>query len=274
MNSILTVASKEFYDGLRNRWLLSITFIFAIFSLGLSYYGSAASGIDGISSLNSTIASLSTLAVFLIPLIALLVSYDSFVGEKENGTLLLLLTYPITKGELLLGKFIGQGGIITVATLLGFGIGAVVLTQSLDTASVLSTFTVFISTAILLGLSFTAIAFIISLVVTEKSKAAGLALIIWFVFALVFDLVLLAALVGMEEGLTEQGLNQLMMFNPTDIFGLTNLSELALTESTSSGTLAIAVNSDIPQWQLYSLQTLWIAAPLAIAFMIFKRQKL
>ena len=85
MKQILTVASKEFHDGLRNRWLVSITLIFAILSLGLSYYGAAASGSIGVASLSTTIASLASLAVFLIPLIALLVSYDSFVGEQESG---------------------------------------------------------------------------------------------------------------------------------------------------------------------------------------------
>ncbi|MCJ8318623.1 MAG: hypothetical protein MJK12_03260 [Colwellia sp.] len=33
----------------------------------------------------------------------------------------MLLTYPLSKTQLLLGKFIGQGGIIALATLLGFG---------------------------------------------------------------------------------------------------------------------------------------------------------
>ena len=127
MNAILAVASKEFQDGLRNRWFVSITAVFAILSLGLSYYGAAASGGEGGGSLSSTIASLSSLAVFLIPLIALLLSYDSFVGEQEAGTLLLLLTYPLSKGQLLLGKFVGQGAIITLATALGFGSAAVMM---------------------------------------------------------------------------------------------------------------------------------------------------
>ncbi len=67
MKQILTVANKEFRDGLRNRWFVSITLIFAILSIGLSYYGTAASGSVGVASLSSTIASLASLAVFLIP---------------------------------------------------------------------------------------------------------------------------------------------------------------------------------------------------------------
>jgi len=272
VSQILTVANKEFQDGLRNRWLVSITIIFAILSIGLTYFGAAVSGSSGITSLSTTVASLASLAVFLIPLIALLLSYDSFVGEQESGTLLLLLTYPLSKTQLLLGKFIGQGGIIALATLLGFGASAFLLYIQLGDSSVLKTFAVFIGSAILLGLSFTAIAYLISLSVSEKSKAAGFALIIWFLFALVFDLALLALLVGIENGLTQQGLTQLMMLNPADIFRLVNLA--GLDSSDVNGVLAIAINSSLSQGQLFSVLIAWVILPLTFATFIFKKKKL
>ena len=272
MSQILTVANKEFQDGLRNRWLVSITIIFAILSIGLTYFGAAASGSVGITSLSTTVASLASLAVFLIPLIALLLSYDSFVGEQESGTLLLLLTYPLSKTQLLLGKFIGQGGIIALATLLGFGASAILLYFQLGDSAVIKTFALFIASAILLGLSFTAIAYLISLSVSEKSKAAGFALITWFLFALAFDLALLALLVGIENGLTQQGLMQLMMLNPADIFRLVNLA--GLDSSDVNGVLAIAINASLSQGQLFSILIAWVVLPLTLATFIFRKKTL
>lgn len=272
MNQILTVASKEFHDGLRNRWLVSITLIFALLSIGLTYFGAAASGAVGVTSLSSTVASLASLAVFLIPLIALLLSYDSFVGEQESGTLLLLLTYPLSKSQLLIGKFVGQGSIIALAILVGFGASALLLyTQSGD-INIISAFSLFIVSAILLGLSFTAIAYLISLSVSEKSKAAGFALIIWFLFALAFDFVLLALLVGVEDGVTQQGLTQLMMLNPTDIFRLVNLSRL--DNSDVNGALSVAMNTSLSQIQLISALIAWVVLPLTLAIFIFKKKTL
>ncbi len=270
MKHILIVANKEFHDGLRNRWLVSITIIFAILSIGLTYFGAAASGAVGVTSLSTTVASLASLAVFLIPLIALLLSYDSFVGEQEGGTLLLLLTYPLSKAQLLLGKFIGQGGIIALATLLGFGSSAAVLYLQHNDVQVITTFSTFISSAILLGLSFTAIAYIISLLVSEKSKAAGFALITWFLFSLAFDLALLALLVGVEQGISQQGLTQLMMLNPSDIFRLVNLA--GLDSSDVNGALAIAIKSSLSQGQLFSILAAWVAVPLLAATFIFKKK--
>ncbi|WP_091980571.1 ABC transporter permease [Pseudoalteromonas denitrificans] len=272
MHPIFAVALKEFQDGLRNRWLISITLIFAILSLGLSYYGSIASGQIGTISISSTIASLSSLAVFLIPLIALLLSYDSFVGEQESGTLLLLLTYPLSHKQLLLGKFLGQGAIITLATCLGFGSAAILLFITSDVQNIFSSFGLFILTATLLGLCFTAIAYVISLSVNEKSKAAGIALMIWFFFVLVFDLALLGILVGIEDGLSQNLLVQIMMFNPADLFRLINLS--ALDTSDVNGVLAVAINSSLSPMTLTLIMAGWILIPLSIASIIFKKKTL
>ena len=272
MRQILTVANKEFHDGLRNRWLVSITLIFALLSIGLTYFGAAASGEVGLTSLSTTVASLASLAVFLIPLIALLLSYDSFVGEQESGTLLLLLTYPLSKSQLLIGKFIGQGGIIALATLLGFGASAILLYFQSGDIEIISAFALFIASAILLGLSFTAISYLISLSVSEKSKAAGFALITWFLFALAFDLALLALLVGVEDGISQQGLTQLMMLNPTDIFRLVNLS--GLDSSDVNGALAVAINASLSQVQLILMLIAWVVLPLSLAIFIFKKKTL
>ena len=137
MDKLLIVAAKEFKDGIRNRWTGAITLIYAILSLGLAYFGASASGTLGYASLSSTIISLASLAVVLIPLIALMLAYNAFVGEYEQGTMLLLLTYPLSRGQLMLGKFLGLGGILAVSSLLGFGVAALVI--------------VFFSTALYIG---------------------------------------------------------------------------------------------------------------------------
>ncbi|SQD76631.1 ABC transporter permease [Moritella yayanosii] len=272
MNAILVVASKEFQDGLRNRWFVSITAVFSILSLGLSYYGAAASGGEGGGSLSSTIASLSSLAVFLIPLIALLLSYDSFVGEQEAGTLLLLLTYPLSKGQLLLGKFVGQGAIITLATALGFGSAAVMLGVQSGFEGVFAAFGLFIVTATLLGLVFISVAYVISIAVDEKSQAAGIALLVWFFFVLVFDLAVLAALVSVDDGLTPQGLVNVMMFNPADVFRLINLA--ALDSGDVNGVIAVAINSSQSITVLMTIMVAWIVVPLTVARVVFANKKL
>ena len=44
-------------------------------------------------------------------LIALMLAYDGVVGADENGALLLLMTYPLARWQLLLGELVGQGSV-------------------------------------------------------------------------------------------------------------------------------------------------------------------
>ena len=55
-------------------------------------------------------------------LIAILISYDAFVGEQEHGTLILLLTYPLSRTALLTGKLFGQSAALGICLLLGFSV--------------------------------------------------------------------------------------------------------------------------------------------------------
>ncbi|MEH6473710.1 MAG: ABC transporter permease subunit [Halopseudomonas sp.] len=275
MNAILTVAGKEFHDGLRNRWIVAITIIFAILAIGLAYFGAAAAGRVGFTSLSTTIISLASLAVFIIPLIALMLAYDGVVGEEENGTLLLLMTYPLSRWQLLLGKMTGHGAIMAFSTLVGFGAAALIMGTFSDTTNwseLGSAFALFIVSAILLGWVFIAIAYIISATVTEKSKAAGLALVVWFLFVLVFDLGLLGLLVGTEGDVDAELFPYLLLLNPTDIFRLVNISYFANEQIT--GLMAIAQHVQFSTAALLGFLLIWLAVPIAIALLIFNRRNL
>ena len=120
---ILTIAGKEFRDRMRNRWVLAVALVFTVFSLAIAYFGGAQQGTVGFRSIEFTIASLVSLVIYLIPLIALLLGFDAIVGERERGSLDLLLSLPITRLELLLGKYLGLAAALTLSTLAGFGLG-------------------------------------------------------------------------------------------------------------------------------------------------------
>jgi Cu-processing system permease protein len=275
MNAIFAVANKEFYDGLRNRWVLSICIIFAVLAIGLAYFGAAAAGKVGFTSLSSTIVSLASLAVFIIPLIALMLSYDGIVGEDENGTLLLLMTYPLSRWQLLLGKMLGQGLVMAFSTLIGFGSSAIMMGLFSDTTSwseLIAPYTVFILSAVMLGWIFIAIAYVISTSVSEKSKAAGIALIIWFIFVLVFDLGLLGLLVGTQGNVDETLFPYLLLLNPTDIFRLVNITYFA--EQNLTGLLAIVQQTQFSLLSLFGGLLVWLLLPVTLALTIFNRRGL
>ena len=274
MNQVWNIARKEFSDGLRNRWLLAISLLFAVLAVGIAWLGAAASGQLGFTSIPATIASLASLATFLMPLIALLLAYDAIVGEDEAGTLMLLLTYPLGRGQLLLGKFVGHGLILALATLIGFGCAALaiaVLVADVDLGLLVWAFARFMLSSTLLGWVFLAMAYVLSSKVTEKSSAAGLALGLWFLFVLVFDLALLALLVLSQGKFNPDLLPWLLLLNPTDVYRLINLSGF---EGSGNAAGVMALGSDLPvaSGLLWVCLLLWVVAPLALAFGVFRRR--
>lgn len=274
MNPVWTMARKELSDGLRNRWLLAISLLFAVLAIGIAWLGAAASGQVGFTSVPATVASLASLATFLMPLIALLLAYDAIVGEDENGTLLLLLTYPLGRGQLLLGKFVGHGLILTLATFLGFGcamLAIALLVDDVELGLLLWAFGRFMVSSTLLGWVFLGLAYVLSSLSAEKSTAAGLALGVWFFFVLVFDLALLALLVLSEGQFSEALLPWLLLINPTDVYRLINLSGF---DAGSNGAAVLTLGRDLPvsDPQLWLCLGGWVVAPLWLAFRLFNRR--
>ena len=274
MSQIWNIARKELSDGLRNRWMLAISLVFALLAVGIAWFGAAASGQIGFTSIPATIASLASLATFLMPLIALLLAYDAIVGEDEGGTLMLLLTYPISRGQILLGKFVGHGMILGLATLIGFGCAALtiaVLVPEVELGVLLWAFTRFIVSSTMLGLVFLALAYVLSSRATEKSSAAGLALGLWFLFVLVFDLALLAVLVISEGTFSPEALPWILLLNPADIYRLINLAGFE-SSSSAVGVMALAGDLPVSSAVLWACLVAWVAASLGLAHWMFARR--
>lgn len=276
MNGIWTIARKELADSLRNRWLVAISIIFAILALGIAWFGAAASGTVGYASTPATIASLASLGIFLIPLIALLLAYDAIVGEEEGGTLLLLMTYPLSRGQLLFGKFLGHGLTLALATLIGFGVAGAAIALLVDDVAIgtlAAAMFRFILSTVLLGWGFIALAYLISVRVSEKPLAAGLALAIWFFFVLIFDLVLLGILVASEGKLNPDLLPWLLLLNPTDIYRLLNIVAF---EGGAQLTGVLSLGSDLPMGPagLWAALVVWFVVPLAGAWALFRNRRI
>ncbi len=273
MRQIAIIAAKELRDGLRNRWVVAITLLLAAFSLTLAFLGAAPTGVVKVSPLAVTIVSLSSLTVFLLPLIALLLSYDAIVGEIDRGTMGLLLAYPVTRWQVVLGKFLGHCTILAIATTLGYGAAglAIGLTGGGDPET-WRAFGLLIASAVLLGGSFVALGYLVSALVRDRGTAGGIAVGIWLFFVLVYDMALLGALVADSgSGSIAGALNWLLLANPTDAFRLFNLAGTPGVAS-FSGLAGLAAQVQPDPALLIAALVLWVAAPLAGTVALFSRR--
>lgn len=268
LTPILTVAAKEFRDRMRNRWVLAVALVFTIFSLVIAYFGGAQQGMVGFRSIEFTIASLVSLVIYLIPLIALLLGYDAIVGERERGSLGLLLALPITRLELLLGKYVGLALALTLSTVAGFGVVAVLLWKHMDT-NALFHFVGFVLSSVLLGLAFLSVAVLVSVLARDRTRASGMAIASWFFFVLVFDLLMLGALVLVSDKMSGDIFAWLLLLNPADIFRILNIFSLE-DVSRMYGLASVVPTALGNPLTMASVMLVWIVAPLILANWRFK----
>ncbi|MCM2296621.1 ABC transporter permease subunit [Rhodoferax sp.] len=268
LRQVLSLAGKEFRDRFRNRWVLAVALVFTVFSLLITYFGAAVQGQIGPRSIELTIASLVSLVIYLIPLIALLLGFDAIVGERERGSLDLLLALPITRLELLLGKFLGLAGALTLSTVAGFALVALLLFQRFSFAG-LYHYLGFVVSSVLLGLAFLSLAMLLSVLARDRTRASGLAIALWFALVLVFDLLLLGLLVYSAGELGGDAFAYLLLLNPADIFRILNV--FSLDDVRRLYGLASIVPPALGQtWLMGGAMLVWIVGPLALASWRFR----
>lgn len=267
--SVSTIAGKEFWDRIRNRWVLAVAIVFTVFALVIAYFGSAQQGTIGFRSIEFTIASLVSLVIYLIPLIALVLGFDAIVGERERGSLDLLLSMPITRFELLLGKYLGLAAALAFSTITGFGLVAVVLATGMSSDALFSYFG-FMFSSVLLGMAFLSIAVMLSVFAGDRTRASGLAIAIWFFFVLIFDLLLLGALVVTGGSYGGEIFPYLLLLNPADVFRVLNIFSLEDVRN-MYGLATVFPKALAETWVLMLVMLAWIAAPLGVAAWRFRK---
>ena len=276
MRNIFLIAGKEIQESLRNKWVLAMTLLLAALALTLTLLGSAPTGNVGVQPLDVVIVSLSSLGIFLLPLIALLISHDAIVGEMERGTMLLLLSYPLSRGQLLAGKFLGHLAMLSFATVFGYGTAALALlaTGTHIDAESWRAYAVVIGSSILLGAVFLGLGYLVSATVRERGTAAGIAIGIWLLLVILYDMGLLAVLV-VDQGqrISTGALNVLLLLNPTDAYRLLNLAGTA-SAGGLTGMSGLAKSVSLSPSALLATLVLWMLAPLALAAAVFSRREL
>lgn len=274
MTNILAIAGKEIREGIRNRWILATTLLLAALALTLTFLGSAPTGTVGASPLAVTIASLSSLTIMLLPLIALLLAYDAICGELDRGTLLLLLSYPVARWQVVAGKYLGHLTILAFATCIGYGSSAGALMAISANTADWQSFAAMIATSVLLGSAFLALGYLISAAVADRGAAGGLAIGIWLLFVLIYDMALLGLLV-VDQGniVTAPVLNTLLLLNPADAYRVLNLTGLA-DVAQFTGMAGVTQDAAISPALLVTALLLWTGVPLAGAAMLLRRRQI
>ena len=275
--AIYTIAKKEFLDNIRNKWIIVITIIFIILTIASSYLaGGQAGGEEIFGGMEDTVVALMSIYTLLIPLIAIMLGFSTIAGEAEKGALSVVLSYPVRRGEVLLGKFLGLGSVLAVTPLLGFGLGGVIIAATVGAEEGLA-YLAFIALAIILGLMYLSLIIFISALCRNRVKAIGGGVILFF-WAMIYGMIVMAIYYGTGgdfmklmsgEGTYPDWLWSSVVFSPGDLNQMAVMRAFDLNQ-------AMGIQIEAPGWMsmnfLLVVQLVWIIVPLILAYFFFKRR--
>jgi len=126
------VARKDFQDAIRSYWLWGLSALFvvvlalvpALIIVDLIQIGEPGGGSE-LTTNQVFLPLLQETMTVLVPIIAIVVAYRAVAGERDSGTLKLLLSLPHSRLDVVVGKVVGRSSVVVAPILAGFAVAAI-----------------------------------------------------------------------------------------------------------------------------------------------------
>lgn len=221
-HTITLIAAEEFRINARNRWIFAFGWVFALLTLAISYFGMVTAAQVGFQGFTRTTASLVNLVLYLVPMVALIMAVLSFSAEGGSE---LLLAQPVTRTQVLLGKLAGVYAALAVALLFGFGASGLIIALQAGGEGI-GRFLFFVAHTLLLALVFAVLGSLVSVAASNRARAIGAALAVWFFFVIFYDLLIIGAGFLFREHIANLIIFLSLFGNPVDLARVASLISL------------------------------------------------
>ncbi|WP_394740993.1 ABC transporter permease [Natronococcus roseus] len=298
LESVRAVAKKDFQDSVRSWlfWGLSLFFFTLLVATTgvVSYFGEdlAAQG----ATTDVLVGFVSEITRLIIPLIALILGWKAIAGERESGSIKILLSLPHSRKDVLLGKLIGRSAVLSLSLTIGFVLAAAVVAVLLGGFDV-GDYVGLLAVSILYGIAYTSIAVSLSSL-TRSTTIAGAAMFgVFILFYVVWNALTSVASLLAERGIplfetisytTEmQGQEVELERLPDWVYFVVNLDPgeaygrtLTLVTDTDMIELQAQLNEEmfggelpffLQDWFALLILVFWIVVPIAVALYRFDR---
>ena len=268
---IALIAAREVREALRSRWFVLAAACLLLLSLGLSLLGLSGAQRSGLAGFDRTTAGLLNLALLFVPLLGLSLGALGIAGEIEDGSLAVLASQPVTRGEVYAGKYAGLLAALTAAVLGGFGVSGTIVAVGAgggDARAFLS----LAGIAVLLGAVSLAIGALISVAAGSRARAAGAAFAAWIGLVYLSDLGSMGLVLARNLG--PDRVFFLSFLNPVEQARV--LGTLALTQRPEVlGVVGLYGQDHLGAWGLPAVLALalvaWTAGALVSGAALFKK---
>lgn len=271
--AISEIAKLEFRIQVRSRWMLGFGILFAALVAGVSYYGLTFLGYEAkFQDFYRTTVTMLNLVLIIVPVVALVAGGQSLCGDP--GYFEFLASQPIGRTDILIGKVLGLFAALTLMTVLGFGLGGLIIALKTQSDGIWKYF-VFVGVSVTLGLVFICLAALLSIVSSRRPMAIVTALILWLFFLFVYDLIVLSASYYIEEAHLRNMLYFSLLGNPVDLARVVVLMSVggeSALGAAGAGLLRMFGGEIMSAIAAAGLFIIWILAPLSGAALMFRRQ--
>jgi len=257
---IWEVAKPQVRNVVRSKWLLSYVAFFLLATEGLLRFTGGG---------EKTLLSLASIVLFVVPLIT--VVYGTIYLYNSREFIELLLAQPLKRRRVFAGLYAGLSIPLVIAFVAGVVTPFLLRGMIFEDPRALATV---IAGGSALTLTFTGIAFCLALRFEDRLTGLGAGMAIWLVLALAYDGAVLFIVALMSDHSIEKWLLAVSLLNPIDLVRIALLLQFdisALLGYTGvvfnrffSGAMGLAV--------ITAALTTWIAGPLALGYVGFKRK--
>jgi Cu-processing system permease protein len=257
--AIGVIAHRELKKHILNGWLPLVAGLLLIANVFVVRIGFSFAGPESPVDVKALVLSLIHLQMYAVPLFAFVLSYAGVLAEREQGTLDLLLSYPISYRDLILGKWLGFCSILGFAIVAGIAAAAVSVVSggipvvALVELSMLS---------LLLGFSCVSLGLALSCIVRDRAVAIAACVVLWVFFVFVFDLVFVFAQVITEGSLADSFSQAVLLLNPAEAYRIAAI--LLLLPNDAVGLFGLGTGALSIPASLLALVG-WIAVPIGLA---------
>jgi ABC-type transport system involved in multi-copper enzyme maturation permease subunit len=201
-----------------------------------------------------------------VPFVGMLLSYGAVVDERESGSILLSLSLPHSRRDVVLGKYLSRTGLVTAA-LVGSMLGAGALVVYPFGELVPGRFLAFLGLTALFGVVWSGLGLAVSLAAATRRRALVLGFGLVFLFVVVWDTAVRALTLGLNAaGLVDGELPAAVQF-------LVGLEPSRVFERVTTGFVlpgeSVAGPWYLGEWVALVVLVLWVLGPLGLAYRRF-----
>lgn len=244
------------YDIVKSNIIIAYTLFLLLLSIGLFNLGGNP---------DKGLLSLLNLVLLTVPLISIVFATTHFYNSYEF--IELLVAQPIDRGKIFMSEYLGVAFSLSAAFLVGVGLPVLIFGANL-------TGLYLVITGLFITFIFVAMAFLASVLTRDKAKGIGIALMLWFYFALIYDGIVLFILYSFGDYPLEYATLAMTALNPIDlgrILVLLNLDVSALMGYT--GALYKSILGSFWGVSLaFGLLLMWVLIPLLWSRRIFSKK--